>query len=473
MLRLWNTASRSLEEFSPLRPPHVGLYTCGPTVYWDAHIGNMRAYLFEDILQRTLEIEGYEVRRVINITDVGHLTTDEDEGEDKIEVAAKKEGRSAQEVAERYTQRFLDDARKLNIKLPPAPYLCKATEHIKEQVDLIRELEKKGFTYATSDGIYFDTSKFPAYGKLGGQNLAEKEEGARIGMNIEKRNKTDFALWKFSVKKSPPYEGGDEGGVSKRQQEWPSPWGVGFPGWHIECSAMSRKYLGQPFDIHCGGVDHIPVHHENEIAQSEAAYGAPLARYWLHSEFLLVEHQKMSKSLGNVHTLADVTVRGVDPLALRYLYLGTHYRQKQNFTWEALGAAQNALSRLRWIIRDYDPPDIGCAEYEAEFTSALEDDLNTPVALSVLWKLVDDLRYPSKVKSASLVWMDQVLGLSLEELIGKPFEVPEDVRLLISRREVARKAQDWKTADALRREIEEKGWMLEDATNGTKTFPIK
>ena len=376
MLRLWNTATRSLEEFHPIHPPAIGLYTCGPTVYWDAHIGNMRSYVFEDILQRTLELEGYAVKRVMNITDVGHLTSDEDEGEDKIEQAAAKEGKTAQEIATMYTHRFLDDARKLNIKIPSAPYLCKATEHIPEQIELIQELEKKGFTYQTSDGIYFDTSKFPSYGTLSGQRLEEKEEGARVEINTEKRNKTDFALWKLS------------GALSKRQQEWPSPWGVGFPGWHIECSAMSRKYLGQPFDIHCGGVDHIPVHHENEIAQSEAAYGVKLANYWLHNEFLAVESQKMSKSLGNVYTVSDLESRGFDPLALRYLYLGTHYRQKENFTWDALQAAQNALTRLRETIREWDAPEIGCAEYETNFTTAIEDDLNTPIALSVLWKLV-------------------------------------------------------------------------------------
>ena len=467
MLRLWNTASRSLEEFKPIHSPKVGLYTCGPTVYWDAHIGNLRSYVFEDVLQRTLELEGYDVTRVMNITDVGHLTSDEDEGEDKIEAAAAKTGKTAKDVAEHYTKLFLDDAAKLNIKIPAPPFLCKATEHIKEQIELIQELEKKGFTYQTSDGIYFDTSKFPSYGKLSGQRLEEKEEGARVAANVEKRNKTDFALWKFSnpngdALRPTPYA------RPKRQQEWPSPWGVGFPGWHIECSAMSRKYLGQPFDIHCGGVDHIPVHHENEIAQSEAAYGVKLANYWMHNEFLLVDGQKMSKSLGNVYTVRDVAAKGFDPLALRYLYLGTHYRQKQNFTWDALTAAQHALSKLRATVRGWDAPEIGCAEYEADFTAALEDDLNTPIALSVLWKLVDDVVFPTKAKSATLAFMDRVLGLSLAELIGKSIAIPDDIKRIATQREDARRAKDWHGADSLRQEIEQRGWTVEDTPEGTR-----
>lgn len=470
MLHLWNTASRSLEEFHPLHPPNVGLYTCGPTVYWNAHIGNMRSYVFEDILQRTLELEGYAVRRVMNITDVGHLTSDEDEGEDKIEQAAAKEQKTAMEIAATYTERFLDDARKLNIKIPSAPYLCKATEHIAEQIELIQELEKKGFMYTTSDGIYFDTSKFSSYGRLSGQKLEEKEEGARVAANPEKRHKTDFALWKFSVKKSPPYEGGDEGVLSKRQQEWKSPWGTGFPGWHIECSAMSRKYLGQPFDIHCGGVDHIAVHHENEIAQSEAGYGIKLANYWLHNEFLTVDGQKMSKSLGNIYTIGDIKARGFDPLALRYLYLGTHYRQKQNFTWNALTAAQHALTKLRKTVREWKNPAIGCAEYEAHFKSALEDDLNTPAALAIVWKLIDDASSATSAKAASLLYMDRVLGLSLDAVIAHPWEVPEAVTHVLALRQEAREQKKWTESDRLRSDIEAMGWTVEDTPQGQKVL---
>ncbi|MEK7115770.1 MAG: class I tRNA ligase family protein, partial [Patescibacteria group bacterium] len=304
------------------------------------------------------------------------------------------------------------------------------------------------------------TSKFPSYGRLSGQRLEEKEEGARVTVNVEKRNKTDFALWKLS------------GALSKRQQEWPSPWGVGFPGWHIECSAMSRKYLGQPFDIHCGGVDHISVHHENEIAQSEAAYGVKLANYWLHNEFLAVESQKMSKSLGNVYTVSDIESRGFDPLALRYLYLGTHYRQKENFTWDALQAAQNALTRLRETIREWDAPEIGCAEYETNFTTAIEDDLNTPIALSMIWKLVGDATYPSRAKSATMLFMDRVFGLSLCEMIGRRVEIPEDIQRMIVQREEARRKKEWSRADDLRRAIQERGWSIEDTTEGTKAMPM-
>ncbi len=488
MLRLWNTASRSLEEFKPINPPKVGLYTCGPTVYWDAHIGNMRSYVFEDILQRTLELEGFDVTRVMNITDVGHLTTDQDEGEDKIEVTAAKTGKTAQEIAETYTRHFLDDAAKLNIKIPAPPFLCKATENIKEQIELIQQLEKKGFTYATSDGIYFDTSKFPSYGRLSGQRLEEKEEGARVAANPEKKHKTDFALWKFS-NPSDDARRATPDARPKRQQEWESPWGIGFPGWHVECSAMSRKYLGQPFDIHCGGVDHISVHHENEIAQSEAAYGVKLANYWMHNEFLLVDGQKMSKSLGNFYTVRDLEAKGFDPLALRYLYLGTHYRQKQNFTWDALTAAQNALTKLRGIVRDWDDPSVIPAQagtqdqwmdssrrrrdgndnqYLTLFKSALEDDLNTPIALASLWKLVDDPTFPTKAKAATILFMDRILGLSLEAALAKPVEVPVKIKELVRQREDARTRKDWKTSDTLRAEIEERGWIVEDTSDGTK-----
>lgn len=455
MLTLWNTATRSLEPFKPLHPPKVGMYTCGPTVYWDAHIGNMRSYIFEDVLQRTLEVQGYNVTRVMNITDVGHLTDDEDAGEDKIEKAAAKEGKTAAEIAAHYTNCFLEDAKKLNIKIPKAPYLCKATEHITEQIELIKELETKGFTYQINDGIYFDTSKFPAYGKFSGQKLEEKEEGARVAANLEKKNKTDFALWKFS-----PAD-------STRQQEWKSPWGVGFPGWHIECSAMARKYLGQPFDIHCGGVDHIPVHHENEIAQSEAAYGVPLAKYWLHNEFLLVDGQKMSKSLGNVYTVSDLEAKKFNALALRLLFLGTHYRQKQNFTWEALQSAQNALQKLYSTVRGWEKPQETPEDVAGDFRAALEDDLNTPVALAAMWELVDS-DYPSGVKASTILEMDKILGLSLQDVVAKPRKVPKEIQKLLNAREEARTQSDWKESDRLRDEIAAAGWTVEDTKDGQK-----
>ncbi len=455
MLRLYNTASRSLEAFTPITPGKVGLYTCGPTVYWDASIGNFRSFVFDDILQRTLEVEDYDVTRVMNITDVGHLTDDADEGEDKMIAGARREKKSVQDIAQMYTDYFIEDAKRLNIKLPKAPYLCKATEHIREQIALIQQLDEKGFTYRTDDGIYFDTLKFPAYGALSGQKLEEKEAGARVAINTEKRNAADFALWKFSPKNE------------KRLMEWESPWGVGFPGWHVECSAMSRAYLGQPFDIHTGGVDHIPVHHENEIAQSEAAYGIKLAQYWLHNEFLLVDGQKMSKSLGNVYTVRDIENHGFEPLALRYLFLGTQYRQKQNFTWEALQGAQNALNRLWSAARALERPQTGNMEFEAEFLSAMEDDLNTPKALAVVWKLIDsDIQ--SQTKAKTLLWMDQILGLSLDKVVAHPFEIPKDIQTLVQLRNDARAKKDWLESDRLRVEILSRGWIVEDTSQGAK-----
>lgn len=458
MLKLFNTLTRQLEEFKPIDAGKVRMYTCGPTVYWDATIGNFRCYVLEDILVRTLELNGYEVTRALNITDVGHLVSDSDEGEDKMEKGARRENKTVWEIAEQYSNRFVQSAAKLNIKIPPKPLLCRATDHIPEQIELVRILMDKGFAYKISDGVYFDTSKFPNYGQLSRQKAEEKEEGARVDINPEKRNKTDFALWKFSPK--------DE----KRQMEWESPWGVGFPGWHAECSAMAHKYLGQPFDIHCGGVDHIPVHHENEIAQSEAAYGVKLADYWWHNEFLLVDGQKMSKSLGNVYTVPDLEAKGFDPLALRYFYLGAHYRQIQNFTFEALTAAQNALRRLWSYSRELDEGGAVLADIQADFSSALDDDLNTSKALAAVWKMVEG-DYPAADKGATLLWMDKVLGLDLEKYVGKRIDIPENVKTLLARRQAARDSKDWAESDNLRKTIEERGWNVEDGKDGQKAVP--
>lgn len=458
MLKLFNTLTRQLEEFKPIDAGKVRMYTCGPTVYWDATIGNFRCYVLEDILVRTLELNGYEVTRALNITDVGHLVSDSDEGEDKMEKGARRENKTVWEIAEQYSNRFVQSAAKLNIKIPPKPLLCRATDHIPEQIELVRILMDKGFAYKISDGVYFDTSKFPNYGQLSRQKAEEKEEGARVDINPEKRNKTDFALWKFSPK--------DE----KRQMEWESPWGVGFPGWHAECSAMAHKYLGQPFDIHCGGVDHIPVHHENEIAQSEAAYGVKLADYWWHNEFLLVDGQKMSKSLGNVYTVPDLEAKGFDPLALRYFYLGAHYRQIQNFTFEALTAAQNALRRLWSYSRELDEGGAVLADIQADFSSALDDDLNTSKALATVWKMVEG-DYPAADKGATLLWMDKVLGLDLEKYVGKRIDIPENVKALLAQRQAARDSKDWAESDNLRKTIEERGWTVEDTKDGQKASP--
>ncbi|MFH1078446.1 MAG: cysteine--tRNA ligase [Patescibacteria group bacterium] len=456
MLRIYDTASRSLEDVTPITPGHIGMYACGPTVYQRAHVGNLRAYVMEDILRRTLERHGLAVKHVMNITDVGHLTDDADEGEDKLERAARQSSESAWDIARRFTDAFTEDMKRLDILAPTA--MPRATDNIQIQIDLIAELERKGFAYKTSDGIYFDTSKFEGYGRLSGQALTEKEEGSRVAANAEKRNPTDFALWKFST----------EG--EKRQMEWESPWGIGFPGWHVECSAMSRKELGQPFDIHCGGVDHIPVHHENEIAQSEAAYGAKLANLWFHVEFLLVDGQKMSKSLGNTYSLDDLKEHGFDAMSYRYFLLCAHYRQKQNFTWEALQASQNAMKKLRQTVRDWKTPLIGCADLEAEFLAAMDDDLNTPRALAILWKTVDS-DHPSEAKAETLLMMDKVLGLGLADVIAKPTAIPEDIQALLNERKAARDASDWKESDRLRDEIANRGWTVEDTAAGQKATP--
>ncbi len=462
MLQLWNTLHRKLEDFTPIKEDEVGVYTCGPTVYDRVHIGNLRAFTFEDILQRTLIMEGYHVKRVMNITDVGHLVSDADDGEDKMQKRATKIGRNAWDIAKECEQSFRADIRDLNILTPE--FLPRATDHIQEQIALVQVLEKKGFTYKTSDGIYFDTSKLPSYGKLSGQKLEEKEAGARVELNEEKRNGTDFALWKFS----PTNE--------KRDMEWESPWGVGFPGWHLECSAMAEKYLGQPFDIHCGGVDHIAVHHENEIAQSEAANGKPLANYWLHNEFITVDGKKMSKSLGNGYTLQDIRDHGIDPIAFRYFCLGAHYRSKLNFTWEALEGAQSVLDKLRrWVFAYksdtkelYGECKIVTVEHSSTmnaFKKALEDDLNTPKCLAFLHSLFTNQALDSHQVYATMIKMDDVLGLGMAD--WKEDEIPEDIQSLLKDRSLARQNKNWSESDRLRDLLKEKGWLVEDSAQGS------
>ncbi|MFA6160736.1 MAG: cysteine--tRNA ligase [Patescibacteria group bacterium] len=490
MLKLWNSLTRTREAIGPINPGEVRMYSCGPTVYSMPHIGNFRSYVTWDILRRVLVANGFKVVHCMNITDVGHLVGDGDEGQDKLQMSADKEGISAWDIAKRYEKIFVDYAKVLNIKLPDSPLLCRATDHIEEQIKLIQLLEEKGFTYKTSDGIYFDTAKFPDYGKLSGQPLDEKLEGARVDVNKEKRQATDFALWKFSypngvlrqefldsrIRKNDKGDVGrgttgtsDE--VPQRHMEWESPWGVGFPGWHVECSAMSHKYLGQPFDIHTGGVDHIPVHHENEIAQSMAAYNVPLANFWVHNDFMRVEGQKMSKSLGNVYTLDDCKAKGIEPLAIRYFFLGAHYRSKLNFTWEAAQAAQNALNNLREFSRELAiPTDQNPHEsFNDEFMSELNDDLNTPAALAVVWNLVKS-DVESSVKASTLLAWDKILGLDLDKYIAKPVEIPEHVKQIAQRRWEARSRQDWPAADQLRNELDSLGWNMED---GAAEFKLK
>ena len=451
-IQLYDTYERKKRVFVPLEAGKVKIYTCGPTVYDYPHIGNMRAYIFADTLRRMFEFNGYEVRHVINITDVGHLRSDADEGEDKIEARAREQKRSAWEVAEFFTNLFKQNFGILNIKSPTV--WSKATDHIPEQIALIGRLEKLGYTYKTSDGVYFDTSKLADYGHLARLDIDGMLSGARVEENPEKRNPTDFALWKFSPKDQ------------KRQMEWDSPWGVGFPGWHIECSAMAMKYLGETIDVHTGGVDHIPVHHTNEIAQSETATGKQFARYWMHVAFLTVDGGKMSKSLGNFFTLQDIVDKGYDPLSFRYLLLTAKYSAGLNFTWNSLSGAQKALFSLRERIAEWE--DAGAepdASLLAEFKSHINDDLNMPQALALLWKAVG-LPISTAVKRSTFIEFDKALGLGL--IKTKEDDIPEGIKTLIEKREALRKEKKWDEADKVRIELESQGYKVKDTKEGSR-----
>ncbi|OGL95948.1 cysteine--tRNA ligase [Candidatus Uhrbacteria bacterium RIFOXYB12_FULL_58_10] len=454
MIRLHNTLTRQTEKFQPIMQGKASVYSCGPTVYGYSHVGNMRAALFSDLLNRALSYNGLDVTLIMNVTDVGHLVGDADVGEDKMIVAMRREGKTAYEIAEFYARAFFQDLERLNVK--PASKYPRATEHIPEQIAMIERLERNDLTYRTSDGIYFDTAKLPEYGRLSGQKSEEKLAGARVELG-EKKRATDFALWKFAPE-----------GV-RREMVWPSPWGEGFPGWHIECSAMSKRYLGVPFDIHTGGIDLIPVHHENEIAQTLGADGVPEANLWMHSEFVTFDGGKMSKSLGTVFTVQDLVDRGYDPLAYRYFVLGGHYRSKINFTWEALDAAQNALNKLHEATRAWPrPADTGDPDYLERFLAAINDDFNTPEALAILWNLVNDETVPLEVKGATILRFDQIFGLQIDRYLGKLIEVPDDILELGARREAARVAKDWTESDRLRDEIAIRGFAVEDTADGPK-----
>jgi cysteinyl-tRNA synthetase len=463
-VRLYNTLSRAKETFQSIRPNEVGLYTCGPTVYNFAHIGNLRTYLFEDILKRTLTYSGYAVKHVMNITDVGHLTGDRDMGEDKLEKGARREGKSAWDIAEAYTQAFQKDLKRLNILAPSI--WCKATDTIPEQIALIQILEEKGFTYRTGDGIYFDTARFPKYTQLSHQNLDALQEGARVEKNPEKRNATDFALWKFSP-----------AGV-QRQMEWDSPWGVGFPGWHIECSAMSMKYLGDQLDIHCGGTDHIDVHHTNEMAQSEAATGKPFFNVWMHGAFLIISGgKKMAKSDGNFLTLENAFLKkDIDPLAYRYATFLTHYRKPMEYSEDAMTAAQNGLQHLRNQVRTL-KENAAPAERETgtiddrfreKFRREINDDLNMPRAMAVVQELLKS-ELAAADKLATLYDFDRVMGFGLEQ-VDQEESLPEDIRKMADERLKARAAKNWALSDELRDAIQERGYIVQDTSQGTKVF---
>lgn len=459
---LTNSLTRKKEKFIPLTDGKVGIYSCGPTVYDYASIGNFRTYTSADILLRVFKYNGYKVKYIMNLTDVGHLTGDNlgdaDIGEDRLVKAAKKERKTAWEIAEYYTQAFFKDFEKVNLEKPEK--FVKATDHIDEQVDLVRRLEEKGLTYRTSDGIYFDTIAFEEktgkkYGEL--SILDRIKEGARVEVNPEKRNPRDFALWKFSPK--------DE----KRDMEWNSPWGVGFPGWHIECSAMSMKYLGETFDIHVGGEDLRSTHHPNEIAQSEGATGKKFVKYWIHGAFLKVDGGRMGKSLGNVYTISDIEKRGFDPLVLRYFYLIGKYNEPVNFTWESLGAAQKALNRLRSLVvglKSLAGGERKTEEYSQRFIQALNDDLNTPQALAVLWEMLKS-NIPGQDKYNLAISFDEVLGLKVDQ-VKQVLHVSQEAEQLVKQREKLRKEGKFKEADEVRKKIYDLGFRVEDTAKGSK-----
>jgi len=467
-IKLFNTATRSKQALQPLKPGYVSMYSCGPTVYDYAHLGHFRAYTFVDTLKRVLAANGLKLKTVMNITDVGHLTSDADTGEDKMEKAAAEKKMSAWELAAFYTKDFFDAMKKLNVQRPDI--VCKATDHIPQMIELVKKLEMKGYTYKTSDGIYFDTSKFKCYADFARLNMQQLQEGARVEPNPEKRNPPDFALWKFSP------------AGAKRQMEWDSPWnGKGFPGWHIECSAMSMHYLGSTFDIHTGGIDHIPVHHTNEIAQSEAATGKPFVKFWLHNEFLMVYDEKMSKSKKNFYNMADIEAKGADPLALRYLFLTAHYRSKLNFTWESLADAQRALETLRGRVLEFKADKVKpkssdakkAKTYEKEFMQAVNNDLNTPIALAVMWNAVRDASLAGRTKHGLLMRFDEMLGLRLKDVRPARKEMPSaEVKKLIKLREDFRKQGKYDEADEVRKRLDsEFGVLIEDTAEGTKWKP--
>jgi len=465
-MKLYNTASRKIEDFKPLNPPNVTFYACGPTVYDYTHIGHLRTYVNNDILKRALGFLGYKVKHVMNITDVGHLTGDSDEGEDKMEKGAGKKGTTVWELARVYTDYFISSLDEMNIIRPDV--FSNATQHIPEFIEMIKVLESKGFTYETDEAIYFDVSKFKNYGKLSGQKLEEKITAARKEIHVDagKRNSADFVLWFKAI-----------GRFKNHIMRWPSAWGEGFPGWHIECSAMCMKYLGETVDIHAGAIDLIPVHHENEIAQSEAATGKPFVRYWFHNDFLLAGGQKMSKSLGNFYTIDDLKNSKIGPMALRLLFLQTHYRQIMNFTWESLSASGNAYSKLVNHIcelkqknsesnlkKEYGEE---AKNYRQKFVDAISDDLQTPKAVAVLWEITKS-NLPPDEKLRLILEIDEVLGLNLKNAQFFAVEIPEEIKKLAEEREAARLAKDFQKSDELRKKIAEKGFSVKDTDEGYK-----
>ena len=459
--------------FEPLDPAEVKLYTCGPTVYNYAHIGNLRTYIFEDFLRRMLEFNGYQVNHVMNITDVGHLTSDADEGEDKMLKGAKREKKTVWEIAEFYTKAFMEDMVALNLLEPHIK--CKATDHIQEMIDQIKQLEQNGLTYVADGNVYFDTSKFPDYGKMAQLEKQDLQAGARIKVDKNKKNPHDFVLW-FTKSK-----------FADQEMQWDSPWGKGYPGWHIECSAMSTRYLGNQIDIHCGGIDHIPVHHTNEIAQAEGATNVkPWVLYWMHGNFLVIKDkacpdrgggEKMAKSTDNFIRIQTLIDKGYDPLDYRYFCLQSHYRKELTFSWEGMNAAKTGLRRLREKVckmatitteGDNGHCRLQDGEHSNTFTSAINDDLNMPEALAATWKLIDDPNVDDKNKLQTIKEFDNILGLKLDE--ATDVCIPDQIQQLIIERNEAREKKDWKKSDNLRDKIEEEGFIVKDGPGGTEVM---
>ena len=452
----YNTLTKQKDLFKPIEEGKVKIYSCGPTVYKDATIGNMRTNLLNDTLRRVLKYNGYELKHVMNITDVGHLVSDGDEGEDKMLKSAREEHKSPLEIAEHYTKLFFRDLERLNIETPEV--VCKATDHIKEMLEMVQKIMKNGYAYETSTAIYFDVSKLDKYGILSGINLNDQKAGARVDVDPEKRNPYDFALWI----KAP----------ANHLMKWDSPWGPSYPGWHIECSAMSTKYLGEEFDIHTGGIDLIPTHHENEIAQNKGACGKNPAHYWIHGEYLLINGGKMSKSLGNTYLIDDIIARGYSPLAYRLFNYSCHYRGKLNFTWEGIESANTSLIRLREGYQKHlngnsDISDEIIADMENRFHQAINDDMNMPLALSVVWEAV---KYPEKSpKIAQLLKkFDTVLGIKIDEV--QETKIPQEILDLVEERKQARSDKNWSESDRLRDLIAEKGYIVKDTKDGTEVL---
>jgi len=448
-LKIYNTLTASKQEFKPLKKSEVKFYQCGPTVYWTQHIGNMRAMIMADLINRTLQYLGYKVNFVRNYTDVGHLTSDTDEGEDKMEIGAKREKLSPEEIANKYIKIFEQDTADLNILEPAAK--PKATENIDEILEMIKIMLEKKFAYQTELAVYFDVSKAKDYNRLSGQILEKQKTEAE---DQNKKHPADFVLWFFTIGKH-----------KNAFQHWTSPWGEGFPGWHIECSAIVRKFLGKTIDIHMGGIEHIPIHHTNEIAQSEAVNNAPFVNYWLHNEHLLVDNKKMAKSEGTGYSLAEIKEKGFSPLSLRYFFLQAHYRSKQNFTWEALESAQNGLKHLYNQARELgEKKNEVNQEYKEKFIEAISDDFNIPQVLAISQELLkSDLSNGSKL--ATILDFDKVLGLKISDAI-KPEKIPQEVWELAEQRLKARNQEKWELADEIRERIRKKGYEIEDTEEG-------